>query len=548
MDGTCGDYDQMEEDPFVTHFEQNISLPREWKKEEKHVTLASLGRVKYTYYPEVKNVDLSNSIDANLYRIKPIEKLSSLQSDLLTLIYNYVDVFYPMQDINTLDLQLVYCLHILNHVLKSNSKIVHHNNKLKKRSDIPDEFRDQGLTSPKVLVIVPFRNVALEIVSTLISLLGDEANIMNKKRFYTDYGYEESDKPKLKRPDDYEKMFAGNIDDSFRIGISIKKKYMKLFAEFYSADVIIASPLGLRTIIGAEGEKDRDYDFLSSIEILIFDKCDVFLMQNWEHVIHLMKHLNLQLQKSHDCDYFRVRMWCLDGLSKFYRQTILLSQVITPHLLSLFNKHCFNYAGKIIVKNQIFHGSISKILVQLPQVFQQFDASSYQSASDERFSFFISKILPQFKDSSMSHILIFIPFYWDFVRLRNYFKKEELSFTQLCEYSSNEKIAKARNIFYRGIRKFVLCTERFHFFKRYQIKGIQHIIFYQLPIYPHFYSEFCNFMHRSMQSKSQSLQNTTCTVLYSKYDSLQLSAILGDDKTSYLLSADKKVHMYVSGN
>lgn len=55
----------------------------------------------------------------------------------------------------------------------------------------------------------------------------------------------------------HEAVFAGNIDDCFRLGVSVKRNAINLYAKFYSADLIIASPLGLRTIIGAKGSALR---------------------------------------------------------------------------------------------------------------------------------------------------------------------------------------------------------------------------------------------------------------------------------------------------
>lgn len=142
---------------------------------------------------------------------------------------------------------------------------------------------------------------------------GKKIVVNNKKRFKEEFGEDVDDKPpNLQRPDDYRAIFSGNVDDHFRIGgevevepladllwvfqsnyecapnspgISIVRSSMRLYSPFYSSDIIIASPLGLRTVVGAEGEKKRDFDFLSSIELLVLEQADVFLMQNWEHVL-----------------------------------------------------------------------------------------------------------------------------------------------------------------------------------------------------------------------------------------------------------------------
>jgi len=69
------------------------------------------------------------------------------------------------------------------------------------------------------------------------------------------------------------------------------------------------------------------------------------------------------------------------------------------------------------------------------QVFHRFDAQSVAQSIDDRFDFFVKKIVPQYKDAVMNHVLIYIPSYFDYVRLRNYFRREGLNFVQICEYS-----------------------------------------------------------------------------------------------------------------
>jgi len=61
---------------------------------------------------------------------------------------------------------------------------------------------------------------------------------------------------------------------------------------------------------------------------------------------------------------------------------------------------------------------------------------------------------------SEEHTLIFISSYVGFVRLRNHLKKESESFVQVQEYAEKGKIAKARQLFFLGDKKFMLYTER----------------------------------------------------------------------------------------
>ncbi|KAK6621434.1 hypothetical protein RUM44_001241 [Polyplax serrata] len=495
-----------------------------------------------------KNIFMANKKHTSVAN----EDFSQLQKELFSVMNNYQDLFYCERTLqNGEEVRFTYCLHAVNHILKTRLKILHHTSKAHKKSKddiLPDEFRDQGLVRPKVIIIAPFRNSCLRIVDIICSILlsDNKANVINKKRFYDEFKGSELLMPKKNpKPEDYEQLFRGNIDDNFRIGLSVTKKSVKLYSDFYSSDIIVASPLGLRMVIGAEGDKEQDFDFLASVEILVLDQAEVFLMQNWDHLLLIFDHLHMQPKESHGTDFSRVRSWALNGWTKFYRQTLLFSSVASSELNAVFNRRCFNYAGKIRVVNPVEDGSICRVVVPLCHVFQKFKSDSATNALDDRFRVFTEKIIPQYKDPAMTGVLIYIPSYFDYVRIRNYLKQSDYNFVQICEYSKDSKVARARDMFYHNEAKILLYSERFHFFRRINLKGIRHLIFYQPPTIPHFYAEMCNLMQETNQNRFLINDHLmTVSVLYCKYDVHQLSGIVKTARAAKIISSDKDIHMF----
>ena len=144
--------------------------------------------------------------------------------------------------------------------LRKRRRVLKNNERLAKAGpNPPEDVQDQGFTRPSVLILVPFRSFALRWVAALTSHTPPPPfQIENHARFQTEYGLPPGAVDKLAEaapgvyPGDHVEMFKGNVDDSFRLGIKITRKSVKLFSEFYSCDVIVASPLGLRMSIEKE--------------------------------------------------------------------------------------------------------------------------------------------------------------------------------------------------------------------------------------------------------------------------------------------------------
>lgn len=218
-------------------------------------------------------------------------------------------------------------------MLKNNDRIAA---AVARSQDPPDDVRDQGFTRPSTLVLVPFRNSALAFLQAFldhftasISQTGDgepkksqEAQAHHYSRFISQYSLPPDAVDKLATaepgtyPPDHVQTFSGNIDDNFKIGVKLTKKSVRLFEAFYGADLIVASPLGLRLAIEKEGQVvaaclspismanhvlRSNADFLSSIEIVVVDQIDALLMQNWDHVqvCHRYCYFGLHFDLSH---------------------------------------------------------------------------------------------------------------------------------------------------------------------------------------------------------------------------------------------------------
>ncbi|XP_068310723.1 protein NUCLEOLAR FACTOR 1-like isoform X2 [Pyrus communis] len=460
------------------------------------------------------------------------------------------------EDSNVMDAYIMQCL---NHVFKTRDLVMKNDAKVSKlretaNNEIPtdDSFLDHGFTRPKVLILLPMASIALRVVKRIIQLTpsAHKVNVEHMDRFSREFGTDDNEdekeitplgqeilKPhKSSKPSDFQVLFGGNSKDDFMVGIKFTKRSIKLYSDFYTSDIIVASSVGLlKKIDDAKLNKEKDVDYLSSIEVLVIDHADVITMQNWDFLKSVVEQLNHIPSKQHGTDVMRIRPWYLDGYAPFYRQTILLSYYSNPDINNLFNKHCSNYHGKVKLVHE-HKGVLPKVVLQVRQIYQRFDADSIEHFDDARFEYFTTKLFPKIKDSVEGGIMIFISSYFEYVRVRNFLKSQSASFCLLHEYAEQSDISRARVRFFEGKRKIMLYTERSHFYHRYKIRGIQNLIIYSLPERKEFYPEVVNMLDGS--------NDMACTVLFSQFDLLRLERIVGLASAKRMLTSKMKMFSF----
>lgn len=103
-------------------------------------------------------------------------------------------------------------------------------------------------------------------------------------------------------------------------------------------------------------------------------------------------------------------------------------------------------------------------------------------------------------------------------------------------YSSNQEISRARTSFFKGSKSLLLITERFHFYRRYRLRGAKTFVFYQLPDHSVFYPELISFAFlpsKDAEATDEEIEvdegEVSTRVLFSKWDWMKLERVVGTE-------------------
>ncbi len=211
--------------------------------------------------------------------------------------------------------------------------------------------------------------------------------------------------------------------------------------------------------------------------------------KNWSLIESLTKRCNCAIKHIGEADISRLQSQYLNTESKFLRQTIAISEIAFPDLNSFFRRFCFNPRSALVIPT--YSGVLKPIASnQSRHVFQKVAFSDIAKAAEERVVAFanllnmmiksdkkglkknLKKVMILFFTSSMRiGILVFVPNYFDFLKLRKHLNEMEVSFAHICEYTDRKESIRDFKDFKNKVASVLLYTERRHFYHRSRIAG-----------------------------------------------------------------------------
>ena len=176
------------------------------------------------------------------------------------------------------------------------------------------------------------------------------------------------------------------------------------------------------------------------------------------------------------------------------------------------------------------------VAVRASAEFRRVAAPSAAEDADARFAHFKVHLWPRLRESRGGELL-FVPSYFDFVRLRNFLKAADASFVANCEYTDASDVGRGRAAFSAGTARVMLYTERAHFFRRHVIRGARRLTCYGPPACAGFYPELVNALEAGPEPNDVAL-------MFSRWDAPALEALVGTARAARMLR-DAAVPAYI---
>lgn len=79
---------------------------------------------------------------------------------------------------------------------------------------------------------------------------------------------------------------------------------------------------------------------------------------------------------------------------------------------------------------------------------------------------------------------MFIPSYFDFVKIRTFLKNKNAQVTFISEYSDKKHCQRSRHLYEQGIKPILVITERAIVFQKIRIRYARNVVLYGLPESP----------------------------------------------------------------
>ena len=548
--------------------ENTIKILRTKKNKKYKLYNHLIGEFEYND----KNGNLSLNKYTNISRwfkdvdISEVEKLITYQENydiidkenFYPLFYKYLDSYKDVQvSWNNLEvrtqLMKIYLFHVnpktkLDDSYANKNFITYHKEIKEKYNNINDKdeinIKDQGFTSPKVLILVPYKKHARIIMEELINIFSNNnwKGITNKKKFKDEYSEFDS------------------MDDCFRMGINISffENKMKLYSPFDESDIILASPLGLKLATPSDSDKafknSKVYDFLSSIEIFLMDFSEVFIYQNMEHLNEILSFINKPPKNNQNIvDINRIKEVYANNYGEYLRQNIIISHFKCLDIDVSINDISKNINGKVLFDGP-YENQTELIKKEFSEKYNYMNSKEYEiryefkilrdlkgeDDFDEKFNYFTKNIWQNLYESFEKHTIIFISSTFDYLRLKSFFKQKSKSVCYISEDTDKKDWQRNRLYFENGKYKFLLYNERAHVYKKINLKFAKNIFFYSLPEDPKIFNEMIhlidpvnynkNLEKYNIESQQNEIQKFGSVIaLVSPVEKYNLQKILGND-------------------